>query len=179
MKNPVFWIHDILRRIRIRSWDSYNGLRIRIRFVNGFRDVKKKKIFLLILFCLLRTVGTFACWSGSGARSVQIITNNYGSRSWRSKNLQILQIRIRLRIWIRNTGKIPSVTHLVRTVMSSHNGPSANTVIVTLSLPFLSLYLSSLCVAITYFTYLAIGEEGVEPILTTVKYSCSGIKRHF
>jgi hypothetical protein len=65
--------------------------------------------------------------------------------------------------------------------MSSHNGPSVNTVIVTLYLPILSLFLSPLCVAITYFIYLATGEEGVEPIffLTTAKYSCSGVKRHF
>ncbi len=48
----------------------------------------KNKFFFLSLFCLLCTVGTFACWSGSGYRSVQIITNNYRSR--RTKNLRIL-----------------------------------------------------------------------------------------
>jgi hypothetical protein len=73
------------------------------------------------------------------------------------------QIRIWLRI--RNTGKIPFVIHFVRKVMSSHNGPSPNkgTITTSLSSHFIFLLSQALCVEITRFVYLAIGEEGVEP----------------
>ncbi len=60
-------------------------------FVSGFQDANKKISYMTdeIKFSFFLLV--------DGRIWIKIRTNNYGSRSWRSKNLRILRILIRLR----------------------------------------------------------------------------------
>jgi hypothetical protein len=99
-------------------------------FVIDLEDANKNKFFLKQFFCILLFEGTFISFiknkkklqnsrnqgfsyyfclmiegSGSGVGSGSIpLTDGSGSGSRRPKNMWIRWIRIRIRIWIRNTG---------------------------------------------------------------------------